>query len=122
MPHVPAKFQRGNLQAWGFERIAECGQLGKSVETLPAFADHITVEKLGQFPGHEETAPQQIGAGITGSVFENAGVFRRSEMTYDVLGDEAKTASEFFHRPKGPQGGGHSRHVAKTWVAGEQLV
>src|SRR5205807_10448179 len=119
----PAELERGNLQSFGLERIAERAELMESIQPLPAFAHQIGIENRGQLPWHEQTSPQQIGAGITRSVFENSGVLGRREVLDDFLSDEPQAARE-----RGNQSGdwlaqAHDpRHVMKTWIAAEQFV
>ena len=122
LAHVPAEFERGNLQSLGLERIAESAQLMESIQPPPALAHQVGIENCGQLPWHEETSPQQIGAGITRSVFENSGVLGRREVLDDFLSDKAQTASQFFERPKKAERVGDARNVVKTWIAAEQFV
>ena len=42
---------------------------GRAAET---FADEFAVHQVGEFPRHEHAAPQQIGAGVSAGIFQNA--------------------------------------------------
>ena len=104
-------------------RLENLGNVPNGLKAAQPFRHHVRVHDGIELPGHEQPAPQQIGARKGPAVFEQS----RRLGTCDVcktagLGDEAKRLAK--QRDAGRQGrkAHPARNVAERRISAEHLV
>ena len=117
--HIPVEFERGHDAALAREPARSALEALEWAQRPHGDAGTLAAHQPRQFPRHVKRPAQQVGASVGAAVFEQPGIFGRSDPAQHRARQGAQHAAQ-ARQARNPVL--HARHVAKTRVATEQFV
>src|SRR5688572_24291568 len=119
---IPVNFQRRHDGVAILKAVYGLSHAGQQIQLFQANPCSIRIHDLGQFPRHEESTPQEVGAAEIAAVLQKSSVLRRGEPAHQRSKTPAESSANLWKDLAPSERTHNAWDLLETWVPAQKLV